>query len=88
MATYKIEFTSSAAHAFDKLFSTYKPIAKRILAAIDELKTQPTLGKKLSGQLKGSRSLRVGDYRVIYIIIEHHILIQILAIGHRREIYR
>lgn len=88
MPIYNIEFTASAARTYDKLFRSQRSIAEHILKAIEELKTQPTLGKKLMGELKDYRSLRVGDYRIIYIIIEHKILIEIVNIGHRREIYR
>lgn len=88
MPIYNIEFTASAARTYDKLFHSQRAIAERIIKAIDELRTQPTLGKKLMGELKDYRSLRVGDYRIIYIIIEHKILIEIVNIGHRREIYR
>ena len=43
--------------------------------------------KKLSGELDAYR-LRVGDYRVIYRIIKHKVVIEIIHIAHRREVYR
>lgn len=61
---------------------------KRISAAIAEkLVIQPELfGKPLRHSLKGCRSLRVEDYRVIYRI--ERSLIKILIIGHRSDVYR
>ena len=85
---YSIEFSQPAGKFLEKLNHSQKHIASRLVAAIDELRTSPYLGKKLTGKLQDRRSLRVGDYRIIYAIIEHRILIQIVNIGHRREIYR
>lgn len=43
-------------------------------------------GRALRGTLKNLWSLRVGDYRIIYTIEAHDVLV--LRIGHRREVYR
>ena len=40
----------------------------------------------LKGQFAGLRKYRVGDYRVIYAILQDDVLI--LRIGHRRDVYR
>ncbi len=40
----------------------------------------------LKGQFTGLRKYRVGDYRVIYAIIEKDVLV--LRIGHRRDVYK
>lgn len=59
----------------------------RIKKAIElKLASQPTAhSKPLQGSLKGLRSLRVGDWRVIFEIMGKEIWI--LTIGHRREVY-
>lgn len=44
-------------------------------------------GKPLQYSFKGYRRLRVGDYRVIYKIIDAKILVLIIDIDHRRDIY-
>lgn len=44
-------------------------------------------GKPLRYSLKGFRRLRIGDYRVIYKIIEDKILVLIIDIDHRKDIY-
>ena len=61
--------------------------AGRILDKIEEeLSERADAHPVLKGEFEGLRKLRVGDYRVIYAIIENDCLI--LQIGHRREIYR
>ena len=59
----------------------------RIQRAIEHrLATEPTrYGEPLRHQFKGSWKLRVGDYRVIYRVIDQRVLV--VAIGHRKEIY-
>ncbi|MEK7098809.1 MAG: type II toxin-antitoxin system RelE/ParE family toxin [Patescibacteria group bacterium] len=53
----------------------------------DKLTTQPELfGKPLRHSLKGCRSLRVEDYRVIFQIEEQ--FVKVVIIGHRRDVYR
>jgi mRNA interferase RelE/StbE len=61
-----------------------KAIIKR---AIDErLGTQPEMyGKPLSRTLKGYWKLRVGDYRIVFKVIEDQVLI--LGIIHRKDVY-
>ncbi|MCL5069779.1 MAG: type II toxin-antitoxin system RelE/ParE family toxin [Actinobacteria bacterium] len=49
--------------------------------AIDPIKS----GELLKGDLKGFRKLRIGDYRIVYKVIEEEVLI--LGIRHRKDIY-
>ena len=51
-----------------------------------DLSNKPGSHPVLKGQFAGLRKYRVGDYRVIYAIIEKNVLV--LRIGHRRNIYR
>jgi len=65
-------------------------IADRI---VDFLRSRLTenpyrLGKLLNGEFEGKWSYRVGDYRVICVIYEERLVIEVVRIGHRREIYR
>lgn len=53
-----------------------------------KLMTQPNIfGKPLRKPKQGQWSLRVGDYRVIYIMDDEAHAVRITAIGHRRDIY-
>lgn len=82
--TYSIKIEKDAAKTLAKIT---KPERIRIIAAIDKLKHNSNLGAQLSGKWKGLRRLRIGDYRIIYGIKSKQLLILVLRIGHRREIY-
>ena len=82
---YSIEFVPSARKALRKL---PLPIRKRIQVAIDELAENPFPPgvKKLHGE--GGYRIRVGDYRVIYDVEHGRLIVLVIRIGHRREVYR
>lgn len=63
------------------------PIRRRVLSAIEnKLAVDPLgFGKPLSSTLAHFRSLRAGDYRIVYAVEGGRITI--LAIGHRARIY-
>ena len=84
--SYRIEFASAAAREFSKLA---KGLQRRIASKIDALASQPRPRgvEKLEGQERRYR-LRVGDYRVIYEIQDEALIVLIVRIGHRREVYR
>ena len=81
---YSIKIEKDAAKTLAKIT---KPERIRIIAAIDKLKHNSNLGTQLSGKWKGLRRLRIGDYRIIYGIKSKQLLILVLRIGHKREIY-
>jgi len=56
-------------------------------SAIRKLETNPYLGKPLRGELVGKRSLRVGDYRVIYAVDEDKKVVILFTVGHRKAVY-
>jgi len=64
--------------------------AKRVLRAIDTKLTQAPLefGDPLTGNLASLRKLRVGDYRVVYLVYQvtnHQVVVYVLAVGPRRD---
>lgn len=63
--------------------------AKKMLVRIETyLASEPKrLGKPLKGEFQGYWRYRWGDYRVIYKISEREILILILRISHRKDVY-
>jgi mRNA interferase RelE/StbE len=64
-----------------------KAEARRLLNHPEkELSKNPEKYPMLKGPFAGLRELRVGDYRVIYALINNDVVI--LRIGHRREVYR
>ena len=65
-----------------------KPDRKRIVAAVEGLRGDPTKGSILSADWKGFRRLRVGPYRVIYAYQGRDLLVSVVRVAHRREVYR
>jgi mRNA interferase RelE/StbE len=63
-------------------------ILRRILARLAALESNPRPSdvKKLKG--RNAWRIRVGDYRVIYEIHDRELLILVITVGHRREVYR
>ncbi len=82
--TWTILHTPSAARALRRLDPA---VRRKVLKALDLLATHPERGKPLQLDLKGLRSWRTGDFRIVYRIIADRIEILIIALGHRREIY-
>ena len=81
---YNIVYKKSVHRDLKKLS---KPEAKRILDLIEkELIKKPESNPALKGQFAGLRKYRVGDYRVIYAILEKDVLI--LRIGNRKDVYK
>ena len=82
MMPFKIVWDEKAYNSLNKLEPS---ISRRILKKVDELSENP-FSKDIK-KLKGSDDfrLRVGDYRVIFAIEQN--TIQILKVGHRKNIY-
>jgi mRNA interferase RelE/StbE len=85
-AAYAVEFAASALREFKAL---ERAMQRRIATRIDELagKPFPPGSKKLTGSPDHYR-IRVGDFRVIYKVDGKRLVILVLKIGHRREVYR
>jgi mRNA interferase RelE/StbE len=83
---YQIEFVKQAVKQFKALPTQEQ---ERLQPKIDALATEP----RPSGVVKlaGADDLyriRVGDYRIIYSIQDEQLLILVVKIGHRRDVYR
>ena len=85
---YKIELSRKAAKFYQKADTV---IAKRLNLAFSRLAEDPFQQyniKKLSGELKGSYRLRLGDMRIIYSVDEAKNIVYIEVIGFRGDIYK
>jgi mRNA interferase RelE/StbE len=71
----------------EDLISVGHGAARRIVRAIDKkLTTEPLkFGDPLSANLGMFRKLRIGDYRVVYQVIEDRVIVFVLAVGPRRD---
>jgi len=83
--SYSLRIKRSAAK---ELAGVPHPMRERLIAAIDALLDNPYRGTALKGDLSGLRRVRVGDYRVIYEINEGELIILVIRVAHRREVYR
>lgn len=82
--THRILYTEEAARRIGKLD---KAVKARVGKAILRIADHPELGKRLTGLLSDRWSYRVGDWRILYKVKRAEVLILILTVGHRRDIY-
>jgi len=61
---------------------------RRIVSAVEDLAENPMRGELLSAEWKGLRRLRVGTYRVVYAFDGSTLMISVIRVGHRRDVYR
>ena len=61
---------------------------ERITRALEKISMNPYIGKFLKGELQGLHSYRTGNYRIIYEVVKAKIVIIVLKIGHRKDVYR
>ncbi len=80
----KIAFRSSARQDLARIAH---PLRRTILTACHDVFEDWAIGKVLEGRLSGYRSHRVGVYRILYKVHQSS-SIEIVAIGHRRDIYK
>lgn len=88
--TWRIEVSATAAKQLAKLD---KPVALRLRAFLRErlavLDDPRSIGEALKGSEFGDFwKYRVGDWRLICEIRDHKILVTVLSLGNRREVYR
>jgi len=86
-ATYTVQLKPAAERDLKKIKD--QAVLRRIAGAIDGLATNPRPPK--ANALQGDPSIlriRVGDYRILYIIEDAVLLVLVVRIGHRREVYR
>lgn len=85
MAQYKLEFARSIRRDLKKIESNE---VQRILSAIESLTVnpRPAGAKKLTNQ--ELYRIRIGNYRVIYEIHDNRLVVLVVKVGHRKDVYR
>ncbi len=86
MASYRLEWRRSTRKDLRRIPSTD---VVRIIAAAESLAEDPfpTGCVKLSGSERSYR-IRVGDYRILYDVQGDCLLIEVIKVGHRKNVYR
>lgn len=82
--TYRVQISRSATKALEKIND---PDHYRIRIAITQLGINPRPAgyKKLKG--RDSYRIRQGDYRIVYDIFDDVLLVKVIDLGHRKDIY-
>ena len=86
MTFYKVQLKKSAEKSLLKL---PKPVINKVIDLLTELKREPRPKgcKKLTGSSNTYR-IRTGDYRVVYSVFDDILVVDVIKIGHRKEIYK
>ena len=82
---YSVRIKDSAAK---ELAGLPRDARERLIVAIDGLVEEPLAGALLKGGLRGLRRLRVGDYRIVYEVLDDELVVLVVRVAHRREAYR
>ena len=87
MVTYHVRILDAAIEDLSRLD---KMVGRRIVKCLNWLAANSASIKleALTGDLAGFYKFRVGDYRILYELLEDEQVIVIHQIGHRREVYR
>ncbi|MBF0429081.1 MAG: type II toxin-antitoxin system RelE/ParE family toxin [Magnetococcales bacterium] len=75
-------------HAEKDLDSLDWRTRERIVEALFRLATNPLTAPNVKSLTGGGYRLRVGDYRVLYTLKNEILVVLVVKIGHRREVYR
>ena len=82
---YSLQIKRSAVKALNAL---QKIDRERLVASIDRLCESPASGSALKGELEGMRRLRVGRFRIVYEWQQQALIILVVRIGHRKDVYQ
>ena len=84
LTTYRIELRPAAARALKKLDPQARPRVRGAIALLAQ-DPRPPASRPLRGR-PGYR-VRVGDYRIIYTVADDVLLVVVVTLGHRRDVY-
>jgi mRNA interferase RelE/StbE len=82
---YNIFYTEEARSVIDRLTPKKQ---RQIKDAVERIAQNPSLGKHLIQELADMWSYRSGDFRIIYRVEHRQLVVIILTVGHRKDIYK
>ena len=85
---YAVVLSKLAQEKFDQFIRADRTLGERLAHAIERLAAHPELGEFLKGEWKGYRKYRTGSYRIIYRIEHSKLIIYIITIDARKDVYR
>ncbi len=87
-ARYTVVLSKAAQEKFDRFIRADRTLGEQLAKAIERLAAHPELGEFLKGEWKGYRKYRTGSYRIIYRIEHAKLIIYIITIDDRKDVYR
>ncbi|MDE2143267.1 MAG: type II toxin-antitoxin system RelE/ParE family toxin [Elusimicrobia bacterium] len=86
---YRVELSRQAEKDLEKVFRSDQKLYLRFINVLEAISQKPMEeGKPLHGELKGLRSYRFGSYRILYEVRRGELLVIVIDLGHRRDIYK
>lgn len=87
---YRIELTPAAEKSLAKIAKSDRPLLKRIDQALLALAASPVPAnsRQLDGEDPPLYRMRVGDYRILYQVENDVLVILVVHVGHRKDVYR
>jgi len=82
---HRILYTREAKRNIGKLDPSVRKLVRK---AVESLAADSERGKPLSHELAELRSLRTSDYRIVYRVRGGELVVLVVAVGHRREVYK
>ena len=82
--TFDVEFTPTAFKEINKIEKSIRP---RLFAAIEILRENPRPPTAIRLTNRSEYRIRVGDYRLIYEILDSKLVILVVRVGHRKNVY-
>lgn len=82
--TYRLRYLPRTRKDIKRLDPAVRGAVKK---ALEKIAADPSTGKPLLYSLKGYHSFRTTTYRIIYKIRRKELLVLVVAVGHRREVY-
>ena len=85
---YNVILSKLADDKFNKLIRADRKLGEQVAKAIERLASNPDLGEMLKGEWKGRRKYRTGRYRIIYRLEREKLILYIVTIDDRKDVYR
>jgi mRNA interferase RelE/StbE len=86
---WRIDFDPAAQRELGNLDkSVRRRILKFLYERVGKLDDPRKIGERLQGTLSEFWKYRVGDYRIICSLESHRLVVLVLRVGHRREVYK
>ena len=85
---YTVVFSKLAQEKFDRFIHSSRKSGEQIAKAVERLAINPEMGEFLKGEWKGYRKYRTGNYRIIYRVEHSRLVIYIITMDDRKDVYR